>query len=567
MSLTQIEDEILLFLMSDSVEVICIKGKWGVGKTFGWKKFVLQAKQSNRLAFDKYSYVSLFGLNSLDDLKYAIFERTVSGTAIGKDPDANSFKQLVDKGSLWTRKMMPVFEGIGAFFNRKGVADILFKTAFLSVQKQLICLDDLERAGAGLHVRDVLGLVSYLKEERGCKVALLLNDEEHDQKVEFQKQLEKVSDITMSFDLTPHEAVEIALPQPDKRKLVLKSRISELPITNIRVIKKIEKQLDRLIVVLDNFDEGIFDQAITTLVLASWATQQPKQAPSIEFLRSYNKIALAMRAAREKVDDNTARHRALIENYPFRGADAFDRLIIDGAKDGFFKSSELKAAAQELQDKKVKQGVESEFSRVWDELYHGSLATDDNTFLDALYNAATKESAAITPLNINSTVRVLRENGRTDEADKLIAGYIRAHKDDGPNFFNIRKQHFIEEDQLDDSLREAFESERLKFIDSRDPLEVMLSIGERRGWNVLDIALLAKQSSADFERMFESIHGDALRPTIEMILAAGNSHEEGAGALKVASRDALQRIADKSPIRARKLASYGFVPSDKADVE
>ena len=50
--------------------------------------------------------------------------------------------------------------------------------AFLSLNESLVCIDDLERRGSDLSMRDVLGLVSRLVEQKQCKVVLLLNDKE-----------------------------------------------------------------------------------------------------------------------------------------------------------------------------------------------------------------------------------------------------------------------------------------------------------------------------------------------------------------------------------------------------
>ena len=63
-------------------------GQWGVGKTFAWNKYPFQnAQMQGQIGLKRYSYVSLFGINSLDDLKYAIFENTDS---VLRDRRANS---------------------------------------------------------------------------------------------------------------------------------------------------------------------------------------------------------------------------------------------------------------------------------------------------------------------------------------------------------------------------------------------------------------------------------------------------------------------------------------------
>ena len=49
--------------------------------------------------------------------------------------------------------------------------------SFLTIRDQIVCIDDLERRGQRLAVGGVLGLVSFLREQRACKVVLILNDE------------------------------------------------------------------------------------------------------------------------------------------------------------------------------------------------------------------------------------------------------------------------------------------------------------------------------------------------------------------------------------------------------
>ena len=58
----------------DKTPVLVLKGAWGVGKTYFWNEYIkenISNKRANQIA---YSYVSLFGLNSLEQLKTKIFE-------------------------------------------------------------------------------------------------------------------------------------------------------------------------------------------------------------------------------------------------------------------------------------------------------------------------------------------------------------------------------------------------------------------------------------------------------------------------------------------------------------
>ena len=91
MSIETIKSEITRFLESETPEVMAIKGKWGTGKTYLWNELLKENK--DKIKFEKYSYVSLFGINSLDVFKYAIFENTVSRNLIGDEISVEAFQK------------------------------------------------------------------------------------------------------------------------------------------------------------------------------------------------------------------------------------------------------------------------------------------------------------------------------------------------------------------------------------------------------------------------------------------------------------------------------------------
>ena len=79
--------EIDRFLWSTEPEILCIHGDWGVGKTFAWKKYLREAASAARVNLASYSYVSLFGITNLNDVKKEIFRNTVKIADVGKLPD------------------------------------------------------------------------------------------------------------------------------------------------------------------------------------------------------------------------------------------------------------------------------------------------------------------------------------------------------------------------------------------------------------------------------------------------------------------------------------------------
>ncbi len=89
-----VERELVRFLSSSQPGVLCITGGWGVGKTFTFKRILGAAASGIPQQFNRYSYVSLFGLNSLDEVKRSIVENTVSPKDALAGPTRNSLKDL-----------------------------------------------------------------------------------------------------------------------------------------------------------------------------------------------------------------------------------------------------------------------------------------------------------------------------------------------------------------------------------------------------------------------------------------------------------------------------------------
>ena len=92
MSTALVEKAIAKFVASPQPGVLCIRGKWGVGKTHTWKAGLAAAKAKDAVGLNSYAYVSMFEINGLDELKYAIFENSVSKADIGVEPSVETFQ-------------------------------------------------------------------------------------------------------------------------------------------------------------------------------------------------------------------------------------------------------------------------------------------------------------------------------------------------------------------------------------------------------------------------------------------------------------------------------------------
>lgn len=159
---------------------------------------------------------------------------------------------------------------------------------------------------------------------------------------------------------------------------------------------------------------------------------------------------------------------------------------------------------------------------------------------------------------MSGTLQLLREYGRDAEADALIPYYVAALPNER-GWFDLSNHHFGEEDPVDPELAAAFD-ERLKtFPDDRNPEVVLLDVASG-GWNDPDEVLLGKLTADEIEAMFLAAEGPNLRRIVQSAMNVAR-HETASGrALRAALTTALTRIAQASPLRARRLRNWGFTP-------
>jgi hypothetical protein len=410
-------------------------------------------------------------------------------------------------------------------------------------------------------MRDVLGLASMLKEQRDCKVVLLLNDEKLDEadKEELQRQLEKVVDVSLVFEPFPEEAVAIAFAKGTDVNKKLRERITKLEITNIRVIKKIERLAERLFELLSPFRDEIGENGIHAVVLGGWSVLQPDNAPPVSFLKQYNSLLSAMRAKEGEKPANEQAWEAAIERYGWSRTDELDLAVFEGTVVGCFDEKKISEVAEKTQAEFNNNKENSVFSKAW-KRYHQSFVVDDNEVLDGLYEGAKQSMPSISLLNLNATNKLLREFGRDEQADELVGLYV-AQPNLNPDWLDEDLIMWGNE-EVDPGLSEAFSTLKANMVDDRDPKDVLVAMVTNRSWNDADIILLAQQGAENFEKIFESIDSPNLSAVVKFAISLGTMEGENHILLGLAVNEGLRRIARKSPLRKRRIENLGVSLDD-----
>ena len=221
-------------LNRDEPLCVVIRGEWGVGKTYLWKEFTRE-KSKSYIPFKKknYAYISLFGKHSVDDI------RTDLTLQLSK------FRKVAHALGEVLKATKSVSSHAGS------IGSLLSLLSDKDFKNVIVCFDEFERMSPNLAQEEVLGLISYLKENLECKVVLILNEEEIQKgslKDIYNSYKEKIVDYELRLNPPVKENFTIALSRhqkvPEEASKVLLNLAKELMIRNIRILHKLLNTLE-----------------------------------------------------------------------------------------------------------------------------------------------------------------------------------------------------------------------------------------------------------------------------------------------------------------------------------
>ncbi|WLI30727.1 hypothetical protein PSH61_06360 [Pseudomonas rhodesiae] len=433
MSVIQVEKALHDFAVKRMGSAIVLKGEWGTGKTYLWNSVI--AKNRSNFARVNYSYVSLFGINSLADLKRSVFENTVPSKSAGDVTTKNSVVENIKKldfsdGVVGLRKIFGYgreakIPFVGSF---GGVIDSI---QYSLVTETIICIDDFERRGNSLSARDVLGLVSNLIEKKNCSVILILNEGSLKPDDEFFTYSEKVFDYEIVFSPSVQESASLVFsPSGEARKIVSENAI-KLKINNVRLLKKIDYFAGLLHERLNGCNELVQRQAYRTLPLAVLSIYGGNSAGvDIDFLLTYQG---SLSGYRMPDDDRSPEEIKILaeidlkieylQDYGFSSTDEFDVAIINLVRKGYADDQSMRDLVVVLEVKIKHDEDIALLQKAWN-VFHASFSKNDDEVFAAFDLAIDVSLVNFSINDLDSVASIYYDVGRIDKINSDIDKYF-----------------------------------------------------------------------------------------------------------------------------------------------
>ena len=257
----QIEASLKRLIDGNREFVAMLSGEWGIGKTYFWKEFAtkyLEEKDKDVV------YISLFGKHSLVDIETEIVIKLYKYNSWIK-----KYKDKINLMGNWISKVA----GSSMTISAGSVLSLFSSSDFKNI---IICFDDFERLSDKVPLKDVMGLISQFKEQKECKVIMILNEKELDKLSDidgkkhdeiFALYKEKVVDYNFHYIPSQEELFEVIKEDMEKIKWsehqTIYNFFRKIDLQNIRIMKQALYQLGQFKFIKDcNLDEKVVNEFV-----------------------------------------------------------------------------------------------------------------------------------------------------------------------------------------------------------------------------------------------------------------------------------------------------------------
>ena len=538
------------FFKSGEAGVFVLKGKWGVGKTHLVRDVV--EGNLNKQGGIKHAYVSLFGVNSTEELTEAIFVEMAT--------NAKALKKGAGELEDFTKDTGNIF---GELFNR--TVRLSTKIWMLkAVPKSKIIIDDIERRDEELSIKNLLGFLSQLKEQKNCQIILVFNEGELDKATqeEFNRYREKVVDKEIELIPSVDEIIKLGFKKGNR---VAVEVLRQIEVDNIRAVQKIEKFLDRLEPLILHLPQEAQDEVIGSAVRLSWFYfVRNKDGITWEFIRNFDVVSLYIwrkkadksyginhNPSKEETEEWEEKERltAQLSRYGYYRTGPLEKMLIEALEQGFYNKSELENVLSDIEEKARAGYAVGQLTAAWNILY-SSFADNEEEFVSALVKCFQDYSTHYGPENLENAISILKELNREREVEAIKKAWRSA-----PHTFDDASESIWKRHLKNPEVLLAFEEVIQQTRQQKDMLQLVEGFTKGEPQSLRDCMALQAFTENDWFNFFrERLKGDnGLRFYILQLLERGEQSKENREIVRAAAK-ALKKIAAESKINKVRLA-------------
>jgi hypothetical protein len=245
---------IIEYLQMETNYAVIINGKYGVGKTYFYKNFLVPEIKKTNLPKNakkqfKPLHVSLFGIKNIEEVQTKIL---LELHPILKEKNlklAMSITKSLMRGILQFTRLGDIDKYIQDINESKSTSD------WLKYDELVICFDDLDRKSESLSLPELFGFINSLVENEGAKILIILNDEKWHNEESYKTIKEKVVGVSIEFEPNVQEVYQkIIEDKYNKSGLsLLYKYLKENALSIIKIIQKTDNNFRNLIFFLEHF--------------------------------------------------------------------------------------------------------------------------------------------------------------------------------------------------------------------------------------------------------------------------------------------------------------------------
>jgi hypothetical protein len=484
--------------------VIALSGKWGTGKSHLWRAV---RTDSTNDAIKKALYVSLFGVKDILQLKMKIVQSAVPDSAAG-----HSVRQVVT--TVWkesSKFLKTLHPGFGA------LDEIALLAVPAILRNRMIVIDDIERKHAALSIEEVMGFIDEFTQIHGSRILLILNSDQLEDKGMWDTLREKVIDHEIALDTTPEEAFEIAIsnvPSPHARLIGESTATCE--ITNIRIIQKIIRVVDRLLSSRANLTDEVLRRVIPSTVLLSAIHYKGLQdGPNLGYVLKFNSMVYAMSnvGRRKPVGDETEDDRRavkwnnLMDRLGISSSDEFEVQVAAFLKSGLLDLAKFNPLFDRYIAEKERFAVQAQVRTFFEKRMWHPECSEADLLVEA--TALTPNVRLLGGYEVTALSSAVAElPGGADLANRLVDDWLVDFKRHPPA--ELAYDNFFKQ-ELHPAIKEEFDKLASQLNPTPTLFEASSHIVKHSGWGTPQTTALREATAATFETEIKQLSGDDLK--------------------------------------------------------